>query len=133
MTPEQANQLALLTTRMDQFVGWWAEWGPKLERCVMVTVDLEAMFPVLKVKTEDTLRAGVRTERKAEEAMQKVDELARAAGAEAGHAAATALAKAQRKLYLASAAVLLALATAIPALVQHYTWQPQPAIPAESR
>jgi hypothetical protein len=109
------------------------ELQPKVQRAIEVCTVVEARYTYLTAQGVDTVAATVAAMRKAEEAKQEVRALAAAAGTEAGHEAAKALQRAQRKLYLAAAAVLVALATAIPALVQHYTGQIQPAVPAASR
>ena len=80
----------------------------------------------------ETVKAKIaRAEDKAQ--IEMLTEVARKSGSEAGKAEARLLQRAQRKLYLAAAAVLVALATAIPVLVQHYTEHPQPLAPAASR
>ena len=108
------------------------ELAPKVQRATEVCTVLEARFSFLHAQGADTLAETVSAKREALTAREEVRAMAAQAGGEAGHAAAKALQRVQRKLYLAAAAVLIALATAIPALVQHYTGVPH-AVPAASR
>ena len=72
----------------------------------------------------ETVKAKIaRAEDKAQ--IDMLTAVARKSGGEAGHEAAKSLQRAQRRLYLAAAAVLIALSTAVPALVQHYTGHTQ--------
>ena len=68
--------------------------------------------------------------------LEMLTQVAHKSGGEAGKAEATSLIRAQRKVYLAAAALLLALASAIPVLVQAYTTHAHAqtqAHPAQSR
>lgn len=108
------------------------ELAPKVQRAIEVCTVLEGRFAFLKAQGSDTMAETVAAKREAMTARDEVRAMAAAAGGEAGKAEARALQRAQRKLYLAAAAVLVAIATAVPVAVQHY-WGAAPAAPAVSR